>query len=99
MAKPGIALVFASGQREESSVGNLTAPCRLFPQPSTMSGGSRVYVGRLSYQTREKDIERFFRGYGRLTEVNLKNGFGFVVSGLIHLMLLLFMSSHGHRLL
>ncbi|WP_411024757.1 splicing factor SR family protein, partial [Salmonella sp. s55962] len=39
---------------------------------------SRVYLGRLSYQAREKDVERFFRGYGRLREVNLKNGFGFV---------------------
>lgn len=47
------------------------------------SGGNRVYVGRLNYQTREKDIERFFRGYGHLTEINLKNGFGFVVSGII----------------
>lgn len=42
-----------------------------------------MYVGRLNYQTREKDIERFFRGYGHLTEINLKNGFGFVVSGIV----------------
>ncbi|XP_071833786.1 serine/arginine-rich splicing factor 4-like [Apostichopus japonicus] len=39
---------------------------------------SRVYLGRLSYQARERDVERFFKGYGRLREVNLKNGFGFV---------------------
>ncbi|XP_077989197.1 serine/arginine-rich splicing factor 6-like isoform X2 [Glandiceps talaboti] len=40
--------------------------------------GTRIYIGRLSYQAREKDVERFFRGFGRLREVNLKNGFGFV---------------------
>ena len=39
----------------------------------------RVYVGRLSYQAREKDVERFFRGIGRVRDINLKNGFGFVV--------------------
>uniref|UniRef100_A0A4W3J6V6 Serine and arginine rich splicing factor 6b n=1 Tax=Callorhinchus milii TaxID=7868 RepID=A0A4W3J6V6_CALMI len=38
----------------------------------------RVYVGRLSYQVRERDLERFFRGYGKLLEVDLKNGYGFV---------------------
>jgi arginine/serine-rich splicing factor 4/5/6 len=38
----------------------------------------RVYVGRLSYQAREKDVERFFRGIGRVRDINLKNGFGFV---------------------
>ncbi|XP_078660587.1 serine/arginine-rich splicing factor 6-like [Branchiostoma floridae x Branchiostoma belcheri] len=40
--------------------------------------GTRVYVGRLPYSAREKDVERFFRGYGRIREINLKNGFGFV---------------------
>ncbi|KAL5463334.1 hypothetical protein EMCRGX_G032226 [Ephydatia muelleri] len=39
---------------------------------------SRVYLGRLSYQAREKDVERFFRGFGRIKDINLKNGFGFV---------------------
>ncbi|VDK72335.1 unnamed protein product [Onchocerca ochengi] len=40
--------------------------------------GSRVYVGRLSYRAHERDIERFFRGYGRITEILLKNGYAFV---------------------
>lgn len=40
---------------------------------------NRVYIGRLSYQAREKDVERFFRGFGRIKDINLKNGFGFVV--------------------
>uniref|UniRef100_A0A3Q3AI22 Serine and arginine rich splicing factor 6 n=1 Tax=Kryptolebias marmoratus TaxID=37003 RepID=A0A3Q3AI22_KRYMA len=38
----------------------------------------RVYIGRLSYHIREKDIQRFFSGYGKLMEIDLKNGYGFV---------------------
>jgi RNA recognition motif-containing protein len=34
----------------------------------------RVYVGKLSYHVREKDLQRFFSGYGKLLEVDLKNG-------------------------
>ncbi|CAL4066660.1 unnamed protein product, partial [Meganyctiphanes norvegica] len=40
--------------------------------------GTRVYVGGLSYRVGEKDLERFFRGYGRLRDIVIKNGFGFV---------------------
>ncbi|KAK2185751.1 hypothetical protein NP493_223g01004 [Ridgeia piscesae] len=40
--------------------------------------GTRVYIGRLSYHVRERDIEKFFRGYGRIREIMLKNGYGFV---------------------
>ena len=39
-----------------------------------------MYLGRLPYGTRERDIDKFFRGYGKLREINLKNGYGFVVS-------------------
>lgn len=42
--------------------------------------GTRVYIGHLSYHAREKDVERFFKGYGRIRDVMLKNGYGFVVS-------------------
>uniref|UniRef100_A0A8D3DI69 RRM domain-containing protein n=2 Tax=Scophthalmus maximus TaxID=52904 RepID=A0A8D3DI69_SCOMX len=38
----------------------------------------RVYVGKLSYHVREKDMQRFFSGYGKLLEIDLKNGYGFV---------------------
>lgn len=37
-----------------------------------------MYLGRLPYGTRERDIDKFFRGYGKLREINLKNGYGFV---------------------
>ncbi|KAG9339185.1 hypothetical protein JZ751_024043 [Albula glossodonta] len=29
---------------------------------------------RLSYRAREKDVEKFFKGYGKILEVDLKNG-------------------------
>ncbi|KAK4876146.1 hypothetical protein RN001_012568 [Aquatica leii] len=40
--------------------------------------GSRVYVGGLPYGTTERDLERFFRGFGRMRDVLIKNGYGFV---------------------
>ncbi|KAM3717244.1 Serine/arginine-rich splicing factor [Dirofilaria immitis] len=49
---------------------------RLLEKMSNMS--ARVYVGRLSYRASERDIEHFFRGYGRIRDIVLKNGFGFV---------------------
>ncbi|CDW52879.1 RRM 1 domain containing protein [Trichuris trichiura] len=39
---------------------------------------TRVYIGRLPYKARERDVEDFFRGFGRIREVLLKSGFGFV---------------------
>lgn len=41
---------------------------------------ARVFLGRLPRDVKEKDVEKFFRGFGRIREINLKNGFGFVVS-------------------
>ncbi len=41
---------------------------------------SRMYVGRLSNRATERDVEHFFRGYGRLRDVVIKQGFAFVVS-------------------
>uniref|UniRef100_A0A2L2Y374 RRM domain-containing protein n=1 Tax=Parasteatoda tepidariorum TaxID=114398 RepID=A0A2L2Y374_PARTP len=39
---------------------------------------TRIYIGRLSYEVRERDLERFFKGYGKIREILIKNGFGFV---------------------
>ncbi|KAG0352041.1 hypothetical protein BG005_008465 [Podila minutissima] len=39
---------------------------------------SRVYVGRLSRDVTDREVEDVFRDYGRIREVTLKNGFGFV---------------------
>lgn len=45
--------------------------------------GSRVYVGGLPYGVRERDLERFFKGYGRTRDILIKNGYGFVVSAIL----------------
>ncbi|XP_078262405.1 serine/arginine-rich splicing factor 5-like isoform X3 [Rhinoraja longicauda] len=39
---------------------------------------SRVFIGRLSPHATERNVEKFFKGYGRIKEIDLKNGFGFV---------------------
>lgn len=46
----------------------------------TAMSGCRVFIGRLNPAAREKDVERFFKGYGRIRDIDLKRGFGFVVS-------------------
>jgi len=40
--------------------------------------GTRVYLGKLPYDARERDVEKFFKGYGRLREVLMKDGFAFI---------------------
>ncbi|CAG8480273.1 12288_t:CDS:10 [Ambispora gerdemannii] len=40
--------------------------------------GTRVYIGRLARDARERDVEKLFRGYGSIREIKLMNGFGFV---------------------
>jgi RNA recognition motif-containing protein len=45
-----------------------------------MSCSTRVYVGRLPGSVRQSDLERFFKGYGKIREITLKEGYGFVVS-------------------
>lgn len=37
-----------------------------------------MFIGRLNPAAREKDVERFFKGYGRIRDIDLKRGFGFV---------------------
>lgn len=53
--------------------------------------GSRVYVGGLPYGVRERDLERFFKGYGRTRDILLKNGYGFVVSTNLNISIILFL--------
>jgi len=40
--------------------------------------GQRVYMGGLSYRAGDRDVEHFFRKYGRLKEISLKNGYAFI---------------------
>jgi arginine/serine-rich splicing factor 4/5/6 len=39
---------------------------------------ARVYVGRLSNYARDRDIEKFFKGFGRIRDIMIKNGYCFV---------------------
>lgn len=50
---------------------------------SAEMSGARLYIGRLSDVARDRDVERFFKGYGRIREIVLKNGYGFIVSVLL----------------
>ena len=43
-----------------------------------MPGTQRVFVGNLAPDVRSRDVERFFQGYGKLGDISLKNGYGFV---------------------
>ncbi|CAE1322964.1 SFRS4_5_6 [Acanthosepion pharaonis] len=54
------------------------APAIIHKWKKKINMGTRVYIGRLSYHAREKDVERFFRGFGRIRDIMLKNGYGFV---------------------
>merc|ERR1739848_554280 len=47
-----------------------------FIKLSTM--GTLVYLGGLSHRARERDVEKFFRKFGRIKDISLKNGFAFV---------------------
>ena len=38
----------------------------------------RIYLGKIPYNARERDIERFLKGYGRITNISMKYGFAFV---------------------
>lgn len=38
---------------------------------------AKVYLGNLSYDIRERDIERFLKGYGRIRSISVKEGYGF----------------------
>jgi arginine/serine-rich splicing factor 4/5/6 len=39
---------------------------------------TRVYLGRLSRDASKRDVERLFKSYGEIREINIKTGVGFV---------------------
>ena len=57
--------------------------------------GTRVYIGGLPQGVRERDVERFCKGYGRLRDILLKNGFGFIVSTILLLTMELIYMGHS----
>lgn len=40
--------------------------------------GTRVYIGRLPRRCSRRDVERFFRGYGKMRDIVLMATYGFV---------------------
>ena len=42
--------------------------------------GSRVFIGHLPHRADKRDIEKFFKGYGRIQDIQVKPGFAFIVS-------------------
>jgi len=40
--------------------------------------GCRVFIGGVNPRATERDIEHFFKGFGRIRDINLKTGYGFV---------------------
>ena len=40
---------------------------------------SRLYLGNIPFDTRKKEVEKFFRDYGAIEEINMKYGYAFVV--------------------
>ena len=42
-----------------------------------MTKDYKVFIGNVPYDCRESDIHHFFRGYGRIKQVVLKNNYGF----------------------
>ena len=65
----------ADDEDEEDEDANLRF--LLAPSPSTMPA-QRVFVGNIPNSSRERDLEKFFKGYGRITDVVVKSGYGFV---------------------
>ena len=53
-------------------------------------------MGRLPSNVRESDIEQFFKGYGKLREILLKDGYGFIVSVSVHASLLELLLSYAN---
>jgi len=45
-----------------------------------MPSGTRLFLGRIHPDVQERDIEKLFKGYGRINDLSLKQGFAFVVS-------------------
>jgi len=40
-------------------------------------GEAKVYLGNLSYDCSERDLEKFLKGYGRIRNISIKEGYGF----------------------
>jgi len=43
-----------------------------------MPSSQRVYVGNIDSDIRERDLEKFFKGFGKIGDISVKNGYGFI---------------------
>lgn len=50
------------------------------PLPTKSMMGSRIYVGKLPSDIREREVEKMFGKFGRIKEVALKGNYCFIVS-------------------
>lgn len=41
-------------------------------------GGHRVYIGRLPRDATKRELENLFKDFGKILDVTVKTGFGFV---------------------
>lgn len=61
-----------------SSFPSLKPPSSSLHSSQQHNMSTRVYLGHLSRDASDRDVENLFKSYGRIREVTLKNGFGFV---------------------
>ena len=47
-----------------------------------MPSSYTIYLGKIPFDTQERDIKKFFKNYGNLLEIIIKKGYSFVVSTL-----------------
>lgn len=50
------------------------------PLPTRSMMGSRIYVGKLPSDVREREIEKSFGKYGKIREIAMKGNYCFIVS-------------------
>ena len=41
---------------------------------------SQIYVARFSRSTNEEDLNDHFKGFGKIKEISMKNGYAFIVN-------------------
>lgn len=50
------------------------------PLPTRSMMGSRIYVGKLPSDVREREVEKSFGKYGKIREIAMKGNYCFIVS-------------------
>ena len=57
------------------------------PLPTRSMMGSRIYVGKLPSDVREREVEKSFGKYGKIREIAMKGNYCFIVSVFIRVWL------------